>query len=69
MSISSEECISIQPCSKVHGLSGRMGVREYQDLGQGPDACFAAKQIYKAPSPRKHTFYPTCLEFTSWGRV
>ena len=25
--------------------------------GKGPDACFAAKQTYKAPSPRKLTFY------------
>ena len=29
---------------------------------QGPDACFAAKQMYKTPSPRKYTFYPTGFE-------
>jgi hypothetical protein len=31
--------------------------------GKGPDACFAARQIYKTPSPRKLTFYLTYLWF------
>jgi hypothetical protein len=33
MSTSSEECISIQPCSKVHGLSGGMGARFEAEQG------------------------------------
>jgi len=36
-------------------------VRE-ESQGKGPDACFAAKQIYKAPSPRKLTSYLGRLE-------
>ena len=35
MSTSSEECISIQPCSKVHGLSGRMRARFEAEQGSG----------------------------------
>jgi hypothetical protein len=44
---------------------GRGGVKEKEVMrrgelernlnqGKGPDACFAARQIYKAPSPRKY---------------
>src|SRR5215208_7458376 len=38
------------------GDEPRLAREEFQ--GKGPDACFAAKQTYKAPSPRKLTSYP-----------
>ena len=39
---------------KGEGGDERRVARE-ESQGKGPDACFAPKQIYKAPSPRKLT--------------